>query len=47
MGWVRQRGTVLDVGRDFTLEDAIGSMPARLKVLPACGQSHSSRVSLP
>jgi hypothetical protein len=28
-----------------TLEDAIGPMPTRLKLLHACDQWHSSRVS--
>jgi hypothetical protein len=30
-----------------TLEDAIGPTPARLKLLQACDQCHSSRVSTP
>jgi hypothetical protein len=31
----------------FTLEDAVGLTPARLKLLPVCEQWHSSRASTP
>jgi hypothetical protein len=38
-------GTVRVFQQEFALEDAIGSHAARFKLLHACGQWHSSRVS--